>query len=207
VTRDEIIELTIENAQRKGIPERVGLALIWAESNFDPNATRHTSDEDYSVGLGQQTFRWSEFWRGSYDDHDAITRWMEAYYDPHYALMRAFQQMVSIRQPMDSDLDWLCRYNKRDGNVAPSVRKRYQDGLDWADQYLGEKGDTVAEHEFQLGFAQKADELRVNGGDPGTPLTDEEQWGSATVQVTTTGLMIYVPGGPPNFLAGVGTQS
>lgn len=202
MTRDEIIELTRETAERKGIPERVGLALIWAESNFEPLAYRHTSPEDHSIGLGQQTFRWSEFWRGSYDDPAAIARWMEAYSDPDHALAVAFRQMDTLR--VDDHLEWLCRYNKRSGQVAPSVRRRYQDGLNWADEYL--RGDTIMGHEFSGGFADLALSLEENGKDPGEPLMPEEQWGSATVQVTTTGLMLWVSGGQPLFLAGTGTQ-
>jgi hypothetical protein len=207
MTRDEVIELTREHAREAGIPERVGLALIWAESNFDPNATRHTSNEDYSVGLGQQTFRWSEFWQGSYQDHDAINRWMEAYYDPHHALQQAFRQMDALRPrgPQGTHLNWLCRYNKRDGNVAPAVRARYQAGLNWADAYLQEH-IAVSEHEFTGGFAAYVEELSRAGYYAGEPLTGEEQWGSATVQVTTTGLLIYVSPGQPLFLVGAGTQ-
>jgi hypothetical protein len=62
-------------------------------------------------------------------------------------------------------------------------------------------------YEFSGGFAEKAEQIREMGEDPGEPLTAEEQWGSATVQVTTTGLMVYVSPGQPLFLAAVGTQS
>ncbi len=200
----EIIELTRETARDMYIPERVGLGLIWAESEFDPTAYRHTSPEDHSIGLGQQTFRWSEFWRGSYDDPDALARWRRAYTHPGYALGQAFRQLQILQQAGDSDLQWLCRYNKRDGNVAPAVRARYQAGLDWADTYL--KGDTPTMdtgHDFSGGFADKAQEMRDLGEDPGLPLTDEEQWGSAIAQVTTTGLMLWAPGGQPLFLADI----
>jgi hypothetical protein len=205
MTRDETIELTRQSARDHRIPERVGLGLIWAESNFEPLAYRHTSPEDHSVGLGQQTFRWSEFWHGSYDDPQALAEWWMAYVNPYYALAHAFTQMQHLR--VDDHLEWLCRYNKRSGQVAPSVRRRYQDGLNWADEYLRtHQGDTIMEHEFSGGFADLALRLEENGKDPGEPLTGEEQWGSATVQVTTTGLMIWVSGGQPLFLAGIGTQ-
>lgn len=194
MSRAAIIELTREHARDAGIPERVGLALIWAESNFDPLAYRHTGPEDHSIGLGQQTFRWSEFWHGSYNDRD-ITDWKLAYSDPDYALTRAFLQMNALRR--NNHLEWLCRYNKRDGNVAPSVRRRYQEGLNWADGYLATE-PTMGEHEFTGGFAELAAQL----DDPGDPVTGEEPWGSATVQVTTTGLMVWVDGMTPYFLAG-----
>jgi hypothetical protein len=198
VTTEEIIRLTAEHAVRSGAPERVGLGLIWAESKFDPTAYRHTSPLDHSIGLGQQTFRWSEYWQGTYDDPTAIAAWKDAYSDPDYALMRAFQQMAAIRQPGDDDLLWMCRYNKRSGIVAPGVRQNYQDGLIWADTWLRQREEQgMGEHTFEAGFADLAATL----DDPGVPVTDEEQWGSATVQVTTTGLMVWAPGMQPGFLA------
>ncbi len=201
-----IVEMTRNYAQVAGIPERVGLALIWAESQFDPNAYRHTSPEDHSIGLGQQTFRWSEFWRGSYNDPAALEEWRQAYLDPEYALDRAFRQMQSIFRFYDTDLGWLCRYNKRDGRVTPAVRQRYADGLAWADHYLATREEPTVDtgHVFSGGFELKAQELQAAGEDPGVPLTGEEAWGSATVQVTTTGLMVYVSPGSPLFLADIG---
>lgn len=198
MTRDEVIELTRSHAIQANIPERVGLALIWAESNFDPDAYRHTSPEDHSMGLGQQTFRWSEFWRGTYNDPPAITMWRAAYTDPLHALAVAFSQMHSLR--IADQLDWLCRYNKRSGAVAPGVRARYQQGLNWADQYLREHAAMDTGYEFSGGFAQKAAELQEQGVDPGTPLTGEEQWGSVTAQLTTTGLFLYKSPGDTLFL-------
>jgi hypothetical protein len=195
VTKGEIIKRTAVSAHEHGIPARVGLALIWAESKFAPTAYRHTSPEDHSIGLGQQTFRWSEFWQGTYDDPDSIAAWKAAYSDPDFALMRAFDQLKSIKQPGDDDLLWLCRYNKRSGIVAPGVRQNYLDGLIWADSYLFGRRQ-MPDHEFTGGFAQLAEHL----DDPGVPVTDEEQWGSATVQVTTTGLMVWASGMQPGFL-------
>lgn len=201
MTRDEVIEMTRRYADVFSLPERVGLGLIWAESDFDPDAYRHTSPEDHSIGLGQQTFRWSEFWTGRYQDQAALNRWKEAYSVPSHALSRAFNQMAGLRR--DDHLDWLCRYNKRDGNVTPGVRRRYQLGLNWADEYLREHAEMDTGYEFSGGFAKKAAELQEMGVDTGQPLTGEEQWGSVTAQLTTTGLFVYKSPGDALFLAAV----
>lgn len=55
--------------------------------------------------------------------------------------------------------------------------------------------------EFVMGFKTLADTL---GADVvGTPLADEYQSGPSTRQPTTTGEMLWTPGGPALFLAGV----
>lgn len=64
----------------------------------------------------------------------------------------------------------------------------------------------MAQHEFLLGFKDLAD--RLGPAIVGAPVTDEFNVGAgptsgagATLQVTSTGLMVYASGGAPGFVA------
>lgn len=59
--------------------------------------------------------------------------------------------------------------------------------------------------EFSGGIADKAQDLRDNGIDPGEPLEDEAYFpdGSHSLQFSTTGVFMYSNAGKVHFFEGV----
>lgn len=142
-------------ADAAGISRVALLALAIAESNLDPNARRPTDPAqdqsfwpDVSMGLMQQTVRWSSEYAAwcvatghlpaTFPGADVIAQIGNLYYDPAHALAVAVPQLKRWLDQGLSPLDALCRYNKpaADPMTNPN-RANYKRGLTAAYQMLG----------------------------------------------------------------------
>jgi hypothetical protein len=219
--------MILEAADTADIPGVLLLALCKAESNLDPEAERWRSagetaaarllitrrdmaglqrlidrivadgSSDISFGLCQQTYRWSyewQVWQQGWDA-EAVYACRHLYFDPAWALEVAASKLKELE--VNYPIDWLCRYNKPNGQVTQAVRTNYLNAYNWAANYLAEMEDAMAG--FNEGFYDLAQRL---GEDVvGEAVTDEFAAGEATMQVTSKGLMVYAQGGAPLFLA------
>lgn len=135
-TRDDIVRIVNETADRHGLNRTEFLAGAIAESNLDPYATRRQEWPDWSVGLFQQTPRFAE----EGDQSDSECNWAlirQLYSDPTHASNVAAIKFGSYRVNERNALDAWCRYNwpTREPMENPN-RGNYDQGLQRA-QLMG----------------------------------------------------------------------
>lgn len=155
-TQDEIIAKSNAMADHYGMPARMMLGLLIAESNLGQYARRPVKaiDDrrywtDVSAGVAQQTVRWSLEYRGGdlvlgghnpdvFPGAPEIERCMQLYWNPDHAINVAAKQLAGYWLAFEPDqLETMCRYNKPTlpGDQNPN-QANYQRGLDEADKLL-----------------------------------------------------------------------
>ena len=160
-SQDEIVARSHAAADQYGMPRRMMLGLLCAESRLDQYARRpKTADKDQSywtdvsAGLAQQTVRWSsEYINGpmvqgghnpaKWPGAAEIERCFQPYWNPDHAIAVGAKQLSGYWQKFALDqLETLCRYNKPNmPGVNNPNRANYQDGLDMADAIIAAEND------------------------------------------------------------------
>ncbi len=204
---NDISDLCNRHADAQSMPPQVLVAGAIAESNLDEHAERDGDWPDVSFGLWQQTVRWAPIGDQTNTARN-IASVRSALFQPEIAVEIAAPQYGRFWRQYGDGKETLARYNKPSVPYAQNPNKANIDRA-WAasEAYvLPEGGTPVAEHEFQLGFLELADQMRADGADPGVPLTDEyvvlaDADGAALVtrQNTTTGCMEWTNGAAPMF--------
>ena len=161
-SRDIVVQYAKAAANAHGIPERLMVALGFAESGLKADAQRfgvstkefeqaeeagdrewmqaviNKSGNDISFGAFQQTWAWSKEFNGNPKDLDAILAMREKYANIEYAANVAADRIEPYYLVYHDVLESLCRYNKPSiaGSENPN-RGNYVRGMKEAATILG----------------------------------------------------------------------